>query len=202
MTTSSNNTGSSLDSPREITLFLRQWSSGERDALNKLFPLAYERLRQIAGYLLSGNMHSTVLQPTALVNEAYMKLSTGDKTLRFENRQEFFRFSGRVMRFVLVEYARHNLAKKRGGSEKHVSLDALPQVELSDGQTMDLASILALDGAMAELEKLDPRSAMVIELRFFAGMNNGEIAKVMELSTSTVKRELSSAKCWLMRELK
>ena len=184
--------------PREVTQLLHQWQDGNAEALDKLYPLVYAELRRVAGNHFRGKQAGHTLQPTALVNEAYIQLMNG-KNLEFKDRDQFFMFAGHVMRYLLMGHARSRMAQKRGAGKSNLSLDE--SIELSDGYTVDLPSLLALDDALDRLQKMDPRMTRVIELRFFAGMKNEEIAKALDISTATVKREWAAARSWLAREL-
>jgi RNA polymerase sigma factor (TIGR02999 family) len=174
---------------------LRAWSEGEEVALNALTPIVYNELRRLARRYLRREQTGHSLQTTALVNEAYMRL-VDCKRMQWQNRAHFFAVSAQLMRRILVDHARsHNL--KRGAGVTHVSLEEASTV--GEGRDADL---VALDDAMSELAKLDPRKAKVVEMRFFGGLSVEETAEVLKVSPVTVMRDWSTAKAWLYRELK
>jgi RNA polymerase sigma factor (TIGR02999 family) len=179
----------------EVTEFLRAWSDGDRAALDRLTPIVYDELYRLARRYMKGERPGHSLQTTALVNEAYMRL-VNYKSMQWQNRAHFFAVSAQLMRRILVDHARrHNL--KRGGDVLHVSLDETPMV---GGERA--ADLVALDDAMNELGKLDPRKVQVVEMRFFGGLSVEETAEVLKVSAVTVMRDWSTAKAWLYRELK
>jgi RNA polymerase sigma factor (TIGR02999 family) len=178
----------------EVTEFLRAWSDGDRAALDRLTPIVYDELHRLARRYMKGERPGHSLQTTALVNEAYMRL-VNYKSMQWQNRAHFFAVSAQLMRRILVDHARrHNL--KRGGDVLHVSLDETPMV---GGERA--ADLVALDDAMNELGKLDPRKVQVVEMRFFGGLSVEETAEVLKVSAVTVMRDWSTAKAWLYREL-
>ena len=154
--------------PGPITQLLNAASDGDSDAAAELLPLIYGELHRVAQARMAMQRPGATLQPTALVSEAFIKLSEGE--FAFHDREEFFRFSGRVMRFVLIEYARRVMAEKRGGKTADISLDEEPRLELADGSQLDLPRLLSLDQALTGLEKNDPRAAHIVELKFFGGL--------------------------------
>jgi RNA polymerase sigma factor (TIGR02999 family) len=172
-----------------------QWANGDERALGKLVPLVYEELRRIAHrHLRQENRHHT-LQTTALVHEAYVRLSE-QKSLNFESRAQFFALAAEIMRHILVDYARSRRAAKRGGGAYKVSITSveIPQAEPQ-------LDVLALDDALTNLARLDRRQSRIIEMRFFAGLSIEEISQILGLSPATIKREWTSARAWLHREL-
>jgi len=179
----------------EITAILREWCNGDREAAEQLFPLVYGELKRQARFFLSRERADHTLQPTALVHEAYLRLV--DQTfLRAENRQHFFAIASRLMRQILVDYARRKNAEKRGGAARRLSLDEtgiLPEQVAGD--------LLVLDEALERLAALDERKSKVVEMRFFGGMNETEIAEVLAVNERTVRRDWQFAKLWLYREL-
>lgn len=183
----------------EITRLLEHWSDGDRESLDAVFPLVYERLQVSARSLMRGENKGHTLQTTALLNEAYLELARGSGP-KFDDREQFFRYAGQVMRHILVRYARRRLTEKRGGNAKRTPFDEA--LRLTDGNPLDLDQLLALESALEKLEEINSRTARVVELRFFAGLENDEIANVLELSRSTVKREWQAARLWLNRELR
>lgn len=182
----------------EVTEFLKRWTEGDEQALAEALPVIYGELHKVAGYHLRRESKGHTLQTTALVNEAYLQLVNG-KNWQFENRNQFYLLAGQVMRHILVSHARARLARKRGGGNVNTPLDE--KIELTHGYAIDMENLVAIDDALKNLESMDPRQCKIVELRFFAGMNNGEIAEILGVSTMTVKREWRTARCWLSREL-
>lgn len=178
----------------EVTLLLRAWGAGDRNALDRLTPVVYEELRRLARRYLKRERPGHSLQATALVNEAYLRL-VDYKLMQWQDRNHFFAISAQLMRRILVEHARrHNL--KRGGGVQHVTLEE--SVIVGSGRP---ANLLALDDAMNALQRLDARKAQVVEMRFFGGLSVEEIAEVLGVSPITVMRDWTTAKAWLYREL-
>ncbi len=183
-------------SDRAITQILEELRSGDRDSLDELLPLVYDELRRLAGHYISRERSDHTLQPTALVHEAYIRL-VGQKKVEWQNRAHFFGVSARLMREILIEYARGRNRQKRGGEFKtQIALDEA--VGFTDGNVLD---IVAVDQALCELEKLDEQQARIVELKFFGGLTIEEIAEVVEISPATVKREWATAKLLLRRLL-
>jgi len=179
----------------DITDLLDSWSDGDPEALEKLMELVFDDLRRLARKFLAEEGAWHTLQPTALVNEAYLHLAKRRK-VSWQNRIQFFSFLGTVMRRILVDHARLHGTVKRGSGTLRVPLD----VVLREPSPQD-PELLALDDALKELAKLDARQARIIELRYFAGLTVEEVAKVLGTSASTVKREWNTARLWLLREL-
>src|SRR5712691_7882686 len=178
----------------DISMLLRAWSDGDQSALTRLTPIVYDELRSLARRYMKRERAGHILQTTALVNEAYMRLVDYER-MEWQNRAHFFAVSAQLMRRILVEHARrHNL--KRGGGVPHVSLD---EAALVGGNRA--ADLVTLDDAMHTLAQLDPRKAQVVEMRFFGGLNVDETADVLKVSPATVMRDWSTAKAWLYREL-
>jgi RNA polymerase sigma factor (TIGR02999 family) len=178
----------------DISHLLRAWSDGDQLALGVLTPIVYAELRRLAHRYMRGERPGHSLQTTALVNEAYMRL-VDYKRMQWQNRAHFFAVSAQLMRRILVDHARrHNL--KRGGGVPHVSLDEAVVVAGDPG-----ADLVALDDALNALGRVDPRKVRVVEMRFFAGLSVEETAVVLKVSPITVRRDWSSAKIWLYREL-
>jgi RNA polymerase sigma factor (TIGR02999 family) len=180
----------------ELTALLVQWSRGDPAALERLLPMIYEECRRIASRQLRHEHREHTLDPTALVHEAYLRL-VDQRNATWENRAQFFGVVARVMRRILVDYARARYAKKRGGSAVLVSLEAAA-AESSDPQVAD---IIAIDEALGRLAARDPDQVRIIELRFFAGLSVEETAHVLARSPRTIKREWRLAKAWLYQEL-
>jgi RNA polymerase sigma factor (TIGR02999 family) len=179
----------------EITKLLADWSNGDKQALEKLTPLVYEELRRLAKRYLSQERPGHTLQSTALVHEAYLKL-VGQHSVRWQNRAHFFGIAAQLIRRILVDYARNRFAEKRGAHAAKLSLDEA--LAVPEGRDLDL---IALDEALEGLAKLDPRQSRLVELRFFAGLSVEETAEVLGMSPATVKRDWTSAKAWLFREI-
>ena len=182
-------------SPAQITELLLRWGQGDEHALDTLTPLIYQDLRRLASYILRSERPGHTLQPTALVNEAYLKLA-GQEKLRWQNRSHFFAVAARVMRHVLVDYARSHLRAKRGGGAPVLSLD-----EALVFAPERSAEVLALDEALNRLAAVDPRKTRVVELRFFGGLGVEETAEVLQISPNTVMRDWNMAKAWLRRDM-
>ena len=183
----------------EITFALQRWSSGDEEALGDVMGQVYEDLKASARYYLSGENGSHTLQPTALLNETYLRLRTG-KQGHFPDRAHFLAYAAHMMRHILVDYARARHAGKRGSGQDHASLGQV--AELALGSNLEPATILALNDALNRLEQKDTRACRVVELRFFAGLTNEEVMEILNLSRSTVKREWRTARRWLSRELR
>lgn len=179
----------------EITQILKQWNDGNEKAKELLLPFVYEELKRQARIMMANERTNHTLQPTALVHEAFLRLNeqTG---IEWQNRRHFYGIASRLMRQILVDHARIHAAEKRGKNPIHFSLD---EVQISVEERA--GSIIALDEALERLSKFDIRQVQIVEMRFFGGMNNGEIAELLEISERTVVREWQSAKLWLFREL-
>lgn len=179
----------------QITELLIQWAAGDRSALDLLTAAVYGEMRKIAEGYLRHERSAHTLQPTALVNETWLRLAK-QAGLSFENRKQFFGLAAQVMRRVLVDYARGARAEKRGAGESVLSLN-----NLDIGSTKDLDEFLALDQAIDRLAAIQIRQARVIELRYFAGLNLEEIAELLSVSPATVSREQKMAEAWLSRAM-
>jgi RNA polymerase sigma factor (TIGR02999 family) len=185
---------SSLPTP-EVTHLLLAWSDGDRAALDQLMPIVYEELRRLARRQLAGERHGHTLQTTALVNEAYLRL-VDQNSLRWQNRVHFFAVAARIMRHILVDYARARHNAKRGGRAMKVTLD-----EAAEVSTERAAEMVALDDALTALAEFDQRKSQIVELRFFGGLSIEETAEALKVSPGTVMREWTLAKAWLQREI-
>jgi len=181
--------------PPEITQLLAEWSNGNQGALDKLYPLVYEELRRLAHRYMRRERKDHTLQTTALINEAYLRL-IDQKSVHWENRAHFFSISAQIMRRILIDYARRYQYAKRGGGATKISLDDAAVVAKERA-----AELLMLDEALIGLAKRDPRRSQVVELRFFGGLSNEEIASVLKVSPNTVTRDWNLARAWLYREL-
>jgi RNA polymerase sigma factor (TIGR02999 family) len=182
-------------SSQEVTELLLAWNSGDEAALQKLMPLVYDELHRLAHRYLSGERAGHMLQTTALVNEAYLRLVDASR-VQWQNRAHFFAVSAQLMRRVLVDFARARQYQKRGGGAQQVSLEEALVVSVDRG-----AELIALDDALTTLAAADERASKVVELRFFGGLSIEEAAAVLGISPETVKRDWSWAKVWLLREL-
>jgi RNA polymerase sigma factor (TIGR02999 family) len=182
-------------SPQGITQLLERWSQGDEEALDQLMPLVYDELHRLAGAYLRRERGDHTLQPTALVNEAYLKL-VRQRNIRWQNRAQFFGVAAQLMRRILVDHARANYADKRGGDRVNVSLK-----NIGSFGTQPAADVLALHDVLNRLAEIDPDQSRIVELRFFGGLTIEETAEVMQVSHSTVEREWKIAKAWLKREL-
>jgi len=177
--------------PKNVTDLLIDWSNGDQTAYERLVPLVYTELHRLAHRYMRRERADHTLQTTALVNEAYVRLVDQTST-RWQNRGQFFGICAELMRRILVDYARQQQYQKRGGGAQRVTLDETAQV--TEEKTVDL---VALDEALENLAKFDPRKARVVELRFFGGLNVDETAEVMGIHANTVIRDWSAARSWL-----
>ena len=179
-----------------ITKRLIAWSDGDPQALEGLMRIVYKELRRLANHYLRAERPDHTLQPTALVHEAYLRL-TGQNQVRWQNRAHFFGVAAQMMRRVLVDHARANCRAKRGGSAQKLPFDETMNLyERQDEQ------IVELDDALARLREIDSRKVDVVELRYFGGMSVEETAEVLGVSANTVMRDWNMAKAWLYQELK
>jgi RNA polymerase sigma-70 factor, ECF subfamily len=183
------------NSQPDLTHLLRSWSDGDQDALEKLTPLVYRELHRLAGRYMGGEKEGHTLQTTALVNEAYLRLIDW-KNVQWQNRAHFFAVSAQLMRRILVDYARSHRYAKRGGGVRPMELDEAMVV--SDE---NLRFVVDIDEALQRLAGSDPRSAKVVELRYFGGLSVDETAEVLKISPMTVTRDWQFARAWLTREL-
>ena len=182
-------------SQQRVTELLVQWSQGDDAALAELTPLVYGELRRLAHRHMGGERPDHTLQTTALVNEAYLRLA--DQTHpRWQNRAHFFAVAARVMREILVSYARSQRSQKRGGGALKIDLDEAALVSPQESK-----EIVDLHEALETLATLDSRKAQVVELKYFGGLNYDEMAEVLKISPVTVRRDWRFAKAWLYKEL-
>jgi RNA polymerase sigma factor (TIGR02999 family) len=181
--------------PGTLTRLLVEWRNGNQEAAGKLFEAAYQELRRLAAWHLQGERPGHTLQPTALVNELYIKLFTGE-SVDWQNRAHFFAVAAQQMRRLLIDHARARMAAKRGGGDVRLSLSEI------DGLTAAREEdLIELDLALRRLGELDERSASVVELRFFGGLTEKEAAEVLGISVATLKRDWDLARAWLTAEL-
>ena len=179
----------------EITQLLTAWSEGNQSALEQLIPLVQSELHRIAKRYIDRGNPGQLLQASALINEAYLRLIDW-KNVQWQNRAHFFAISAKLMRRILVDLARQRDYQKRGGAMQQVALDEALHI----GQQRD-EDLVALDDALRALAEVDPRKERVIELRFFGGLNVEETAEVLQVSPDTVMRDWRLARVWLLREL-
>ena len=177
-----------------MTELLAQWRDGDERALDRMLPLVYDELRRLARQRLQRERPGHTLQSTALVHEAYLRMM--NQNVNWQSRAHFFGIAAQMMRRVLVDHARNRDAAKRGAGVRMVTLDA--GIAAPEKQDVDIE---ALDEALANLRKIDPRQEKIVELRFFAGLSIEDTSEVLHLSPATVKREWATAKAWLYREL-
>lgn len=182
-------------SPHEVTSLLTAWSDGDQTALDRLTPLVYGELRKLAHRYMSRERPGHMLQTTALVNEAYLRL-VDQKDVNWQNRAHFFAVAAQVMRHILIDHARSQTRRKRGGEAQLLSLD-----EAAVMSQERAAELLALDEALDELARIDPRRSRVVELRYFGGLSIEETAEVLKVQPTTVSRDWRWAKAWLYRAL-
>jgi RNA polymerase sigma factor (TIGR02999 family) len=179
----------------DITRLLEAWTGGDRAALDALMPSVITELKRMAALFLAREPNARTLQATALVNEAYLRLARV-RPNAWDNRGQFFALTAQIMRRILVDHARAQLAEYRGGRTPHVALDSTVK-EQGHGPM----SVVGLDDALLSLEKLDPRKGRIVELRVFTGLSNQEVAEALGISARTVIREWQFSKAWLAREL-
>jgi RNA polymerase sigma factor (TIGR02999 family) len=187
----------SLDIPttHEVTRLLKAWSAGDKEALEKLTPLVYRQLHQVAQRYMAGERSGHTLQTTALVNEVYLRLVDCGK-VNWQDRAHFFAVSAQLMRRILIDFARSRGYLKRGGAVPHISLEEAPSVCNEPD-----VNLVALDDALKTLAAVDERKGKVVELKFFGGLSVEETAEVLRVSSDTVMRDWRLAKIWLVREL-
>ena len=170
------------------------WSNGDQAALDELIPLVYDELRRLAARYMRREKQGHTLQTSALINEAYLRL-VDQKNVQLQNRAQFFGFAAQLMRRILVDHARSRSRIKRGGGVQMVSL--AEQAVISN----NVAEVIALDDALKNLAEMDPRKARIVEMKFFGGLTNEEVAEVLKVTSRTVEREWRKAKAWLHRAI-
>ncbi|MCH9648875.1 MAG: sigma-70 family RNA polymerase sigma factor [Deltaproteobacteria bacterium] len=178
-----------------MTAVLQAWSQESPEAIDQLMPLVLDELRILANSHFRREASNHTLQPTALINELYLRLLK-QHSIQLRNRTEFFAFASRLMRRILVDHYRRNQKAKRGGGSVRVTLDEALRITSSKSINM-----MDLDRALEDLKKLDARQHQIVELRFFGGLTNNETAQVLALSQATVKREWSTARAWLRHRI-
>jgi RNA polymerase sigma factor (TIGR02999 family) len=184
------------DASPDITQLLIAWGGGDLAAMEQLAVLLQHELHRVASGHLAAERPGHILQTTALVNEAYLRLIDW-KNVRWQNRAQFFAMASKMMRHILVDYARAQHRDKRGGGAVHISL-----AEAADVPVESSGDFLALDEALRTLESFAPRQARIVELRYFAGLSLEETAEVLDVSVGTVRQDWSLARAWLYREIK
>jgi len=184
-----------MQSSPDITELLAAWTGGDRAALDALMPSVIDELKRIAAKYLADEPHAQTLQTTALVNEAYLRL-VKIRPHAWESRGQFYALTAKIMRRILVDHARSQLAQQRGAGAPHVALDTALTDELSRPQ-----SLIGLDDALLSLERMDARKSRIVELRIFGGLSNEEAAEALGVSERTIIRDWQFAKAWLAREL-
>ncbi len=179
----------------DVTGLLQHWSSGDQQAFERLVPIVYDELRRLADGSLRQEPTDLILQPTALVHELYLKL-VDQKRAQWRDREQFFGVASKMMRRILVDHARQRLAGKRGAGAAHV-----PVEEALDQPAETSRTVLAVDDALKRFAEIDPERSRIVEMRYFGGLDLEEIADLMQVSRTTVKRHWSVARMWLHREL-
>lgn len=180
---------------QQVSQLLVAWSGGDQSALEELMPLVYEELRRLAHHYIRRERPGHTLQTSGLVNEAYLRL-VDQTNVQWQNRAHFFGIAARLMRQILVDYARRQRYAKRGGDARRLSLDEALIISKERA-----ADVVALDDALKTLAEIDPRQSQIVELRFFGGLSIEETAEVLSVSAGTVMRDWTLAKAWLRREL-
>lgn len=183
----------------DVTRLLIAWSNGDTSAADELMPLIYNELHQAAARAMRREAIGHTLQPTALVNEVYLRLADQSHA-KWENRAQFFGVAAQVMRRVLVDHARARMSEKRGGGHRTITLDDVHDAPEHSEQSNGV-DVLELHEALEKLAALDPKQARVVELRYFSGLTIDETAEALGISAATVKREWTFARAWLWREL-
>ena len=190
--------GSAQLSAVEVTRILRDWSGGDASALERLTPVVYAELYRLARRNLANEREGHLLQPSALVNEAFLRLIASEP-VEWASRTQFFAFSARLMRQILIDFARAQETDRRGHRSPHLDLSGIRDIAASSAASP--VDFLDLDRALNELTELDARQAQVVELRYFGGLENGEIAAVLKISEPTVVRDWRVARAWLFDRL-
>jgi RNA polymerase sigma-70 factor (ECF subfamily) len=184
-----------VDVKEEVSQLLIRWSAGDQAALQELLPMVYAELRRLGRSALRRGGHDSLLQPTALVHEAWLRL-TGNEQLSLENRHQFYGLAAKMMRDILVDHLRRRRAAKRGGSQVEIALqDAHP------AEQPRVVDFLILNEAITRLGEIGPRYQQIVELRYMAGLTIAEAGQVLNISHATIEREWNFARAWLRREL-
>ena len=183
----------------QLTRMLNAWSGGDAVALEQLTPVVYAELRRLAGRHLAGEREGHILQPSALVNEAFIRL-LGGSPVEWSSRTHFFAVCARLMRQILIDLVRAQVTNKRGNRSPHIDLAEVQEILPGTGDRR--VDFMDLDSALNDLEKLDPRQSQIVELRYFGGLENTEIAAVLHISEPTVTRDWRLARLWLYDRLR
>jgi RNA polymerase sigma factor (TIGR02999 family) len=178
-----------------VTQLLQAWRGGDGEAYEHLWPLVYDELRKMAGQYLRKERPDHTLQPTALVNEAYLRL-IDQRQAQWKDRNHFFAIAAKIMRRILVDYARQQRSAKRGGGSRKLPIEIALDIE----EPVD-SDVVAIDAALKKLASIDEDKALIVELKFFGGLSSREVAEMRGCSLKTVQRHWSIAKMWLYREL-
>ena len=184
----------SHEEPSDVTQLLNAWSDGRQEALDELMPIVYQELRRLARSYLRGERDEHTLQPTALVNEAYLRL-VDQRNVRWQSRSHFYGIAAQLMRRILVDHARKRHSEKRGGGDARIPFDE------ALGMPTKARDLVALDDALSDFAKLDPRCAKIVELRQFGGLSIDETATALGVSPATVKRRWEFGRTWLFKQL-
>jgi RNA polymerase sigma-70 factor, ECF subfamily len=182
--------------PADITGLLTKWRKGDEQARDALFAAVYPQLRQIAARFLQRERPDHTLEPGAVVNELYLRIF-GGQPIAYKDRAHFFAVAAETMRRILIDYARARVADKRGGEQRRVPLSD----DVGPSAALPIEQLLDLDTFLSELEQADPRAARVVELRFFGGLREEDVAEVLQISVITVKRDWKAARAWLAARL-
>ncbi len=185
-------------SAHDVTQLLQAWGSGDERALERLMPLVYDELHRLARRYMAGEQPGQTLQTTALVHEVYLRL-VDVKNVNWQDRAHFYALCARLMRHILIDFARSRMYQKRGGGAAHVQLDEA--LTISGVSAVVGSDLLAVDDALKQLARVDSRKSQVVELRFFGGLTVEETALALKVSPETIMRDWRLAKAWLMREL-
>jgi RNA polymerase sigma factor (TIGR02999 family) len=180
---------------KQVTELLIQWSDGDQNALDDLMPIVYDELRRMARGHMNRQDSGHTMQTTELIHEAYLKLA-GNEEKDWKNRAHFFGVASKAMRHIIVDYARLKSSQKRGGNPNRITF-----VENEFASNKNSEEIVALDDALLALAELDERKSRVVEMRFFGGLKNEEIAEVLQVSIITIKRDWNFARNWLLKEI-
>jgi RNA polymerase sigma factor (TIGR02999 family) len=200
------NNNENKQGPGEVTRLLQSWADGDAAALDALWPMVYDDVRRLARRQMAGERGDHTLQGTALVNEAFIRLS-GQRVFQWQNREQFLSLAAQIMRRVLVDYARQRGAQRRGDGAKKMSLhDTQAALEIDEAQALksfddERVDVLAIDSALTKLQQIDAPQSQIVELRYFGGLTLEETASVAGISLASVKREWAMARAWLRREL-
>src|SRR5262245_3192448 len=190
-----------MKSSENVSHLLAKWNAGDQQALDELMPLVYSELRRLAANYLRRERQNHTLQPTALVNEAYLKL-VDQRSPHWQNRAQFYGVAAQMMRRILVDHARQHQAAKRGGSgQQRLSITSAGQLGAKQLASEPAVDLLALHEALEELTSFDPQQGRIVELKFFGGLSIEETAEVVGISHATVERDWKMARAWLRRKL-